>query len=46
MKYNIYCMDAAGRIVGGLLTSNQATAAAYVQRMTKNGFITIKNVRQ
>ena len=44
MKYRIFCMNEDGRIVCGLLTSNQETAAAYMQRKQANGYITIKNV--
>ena len=44
MKINIYCMDAAGRIVCGLLTGNETTAAAYIQRKTAAGLVTIKKV--
>lgn len=44
MKINIYCMDAAGRIVCGLLTSNETTAAAFMQRKQEKGFIIIKKV--
>ena len=42
MKIHIFCMNEAGQIVAGLLTTNEATAAAYVQRKQANGFITIK----
>ena len=46
MKYRIFCMDAAGRIVCGLLTSNETAAAAFMQRKQERGLITIKKVRQ
>ena len=44
MKINIYCMDSAGRIVCGLLTSNETAAAAFMQRKQEKGLITIKKV--
>jgi hypothetical protein len=39
-------MNEAGRIVGGLLTSNERTAAEYINRKQANGLLTIKTVRQ
>ena len=44
MKIRIFCMDAAGQIVCGLLTSNNETAAAYIQRKTAAGLVAIKKV--
>ena len=44
MKYRIFCMNEDGRIVCGLLTSNQETAAAYMQRKTAAGLVAIKKV--
>ena len=44
MKINVYCMDAAGRIVCGLLTSNETAAAAFMQRKTAAGLVAIKKV--
>ena len=44
MKINIFCMDADGRIVCGLLTNNNETAAAYIQRKTAAGLVAIKKV--
>lgn len=35
-------MDAIGNIVGGLITSSEATAADYINRKQGKGFITIK----
>ena len=46
MKYTIYCMNEAGRVVCGMVTSNKAAAAEYMQRKTEKGFITIKTVKQ
>ena len=42
MKIQIYCMNEAGQITGGLITSNPDTAAAYMQRKQQKGLITIK----
>ena len=44
MKINVYCMDAAGRIVCGLLTNNETAAAAFMLRKQEKGLITIKKV--
>ena len=44
MKITIYCMNEAGHIVGGIVTTNTATAAAYMQRKQAAGLITIKRV--
>ena len=44
MKIHIFCMNEAGNIVAGLLTSNPQTAAAYIQRKTAAGLVTIKKV--
>ena len=35
-------MDAYGRVVCGIITSNEATAADYITRKQEKGFITIK----
>ena len=43
MKITIYCMNEAGHIVGGIVTSDTA-AAAYMQRKQAAGLITIKRV--
>lgn len=42
MTIKVYCMDAFGRIVCGIITSNEATAADYINRKQEKGFITIK----
>ena len=42
MKIKVYCMDAFGRIVCGIVTSSEATAADYINRKQANGLITIK----
>lgn len=42
MKIKVYCMDAFGRIVCGIVTSNETTAAEYINRKQEKGFITIK----
>lgn len=44
MKITIYCMNEAGHIVGGIVTSDTAAAAAYMQRKQAAGLITIKRV--
>lgn len=44
MKIHIFCMNEAGQIVAGLLTTNEATAAAYMQRKTAAGLVAIKKV--
>ncbi len=45
-KIRIFCMDALGHIVGGMMTTNEATATAYIERKQANGFITIKTIAQ
>lgn len=42
MKIKVYCMDAFGRMVCGIVTSSEATAADYINRKQEKGFITIK----
>lgn len=42
MKIKVYCMDALGNIVCGIVTSNEALAADYINRKQEKGFITIK----
>ncbi len=46
MKIHVFVMNEAGRIVGGLLTSSERTAAEYINRKQANGLLTIKTVRQ
>lgn len=46
MKIQIYCMNEAGHITGGLITNNPDTAAAYMQRKQQKGLITIKTTIQ
>ena len=41
MKIKIYCMDAEGRIVCGMMTHNEKTAGDYVRRKNAIGLITI-----
>ena len=45
MKITIYCMNIEGHIVCGMITSDTAAAASYIQRKTNNGLITIKKVQ-
>ena len=46
MKYTIYCMNEAGKIVCGLVTNNECTAAAYAARKSAKGLLTVKTLRQ
>lgn len=45
-KINVYCMNEAGKIVCGLVTNNESTAAAYAARKSAKGLLTVKTVRQ
>ena len=42
MRIKVFCMDAFGHIVGGLVTSSEETANAYIARKHSCGLITIK----
>ena len=43
-KIRIFCMDALGRVVCGMMTTNEATATAYIERKQANGLLTIKTI--
>ena len=43
-KIHVFCMNETGHIVGGLLTTNERTAAEYMQRKNNAGLLTIKTV--
>ena len=43
-KIHVFCMNENGHIVGGLATTNERTAAAYMQRKNNAGLVTIKTV--
>ena len=43
-KIHVFCMNETGHIVGGLLTTNERTAAEYMQRKNNAGLVTIKTV--
>ena len=45
-KFNVYCMNEAGIIICGLITTNDSTAAAYTARKSAKGLLTIKTVKQ
>lgn len=45
-KIRIFCMDALGRVVCGMMTTNEQTATDYINRKQANGFITIKTIAQ
>ena len=46
MKIQVFCMNEAGHITGGIITNNPDTAAAYMQRKQQKGLITIKTTIQ
>ena len=43
-KIHVVCMNENGHIVGGLLTTNERTAAEYMQRKNNAGLVTIKTI--
>lgn len=43
-KIHVFCMNETGHIVGGLATTNERTAADYMQRKNNAGLVTIKTV--
>ena len=45
-KIHVFCMNENGHIVGGLATTNERTAAEYMQRKNNAGLVTIKTVRK
>ena len=45
-KINVYCMNEAGTIICGLITTNESTAATYAARKSEKGLLTIKTVKQ
>ena len=45
-KIHVFCMNETGHIVGGLATTNERTAAEYMQRKNNAGLVTIKTVKK
>ena len=43
-KIVIYCMNAEGRVVCGMMTTNEQTATDYINRKHQNGLLTIKTI--
>ena len=43
-QIRIFVMDALGHIAGGMMTTNEATATAYIERKQANGLLTIKTI--
>lgn len=41
MKISVYCMNAEGQIVCGLITHNEKMAKEYIARKNRQGLITI-----
>ena len=41
MKISVYCMNAEGNIVCGIVTHNTKTAKEYASRKNRQGFVTI-----
>lgn len=41
MKISVYCMNAEGQIVCGLVTHSSGAAKEYAARKNRKGFITI-----